>query len=68
MLYLEEDARMNLGSLIRQIISNNPPLTYLNLYWFSGRLDGSESAGEIILESVLNSSICTIQTLNLYGN
>ena len=51
---------MSLGGLIREIIQNNPPLTHLNLAAFSLANDGNESAGEIILEALLNSSITTI--------
>ena len=57
-----------MASLIREVIQNNPPLTHLNLEEFSQDKDGNESAGEIILESLLNSSICTIQHLNIGGN
>ena len=35
---------------------------------FSDKKDGNESAGEVVLEALLNSSICTIQYLNLSGN
>ena len=59
---------MSLGGLIREIIQNNPPLTHLNLELFSRDEDGNESAGEIILEALLNSSITTIERLDLRFN
>ena len=59
---------MILAGLIRDIIHNNPPLTHLDLSYFSYESEGRESAGEIILEALLNSSICTIQYLNLGHN
>ena len=60
---------MSVASLIRDIIQNNPPLAYLNLNCFSSYdSDGNVSAGEIILEALLNSSICTIQHLDLSNN
>lgn len=65
---LEEESRMSVASLVRDIIQNNPPLKHLDLCRFSGHSDGSESAGEIILEALLNSSISTIQHLNLSFN
>ena len=57
-----------MANLIREVIQNNPPLTHLNLEEFSFDKDCDVSAGEIILESLLNSSICTIQHLNIGGN
>ena len=59
--HITEDARMNMARLFREIIRNNPPLTYLNLNYFSNDKDSSESAGEVILEALLSSSIYTIQ-------
>ena len=59
---------MSVASLVRDIIQNNPPLKHLNLRTFSEFKDGVESAGEIILEALLNSSISTIQYLNLSCN
>ena len=65
---LYEEALMILAKLFREIIQNNPPLTHLRMMRFSGRRDGNESAGEIILEALLNSSIITIEELNLFQN
>ena len=59
---------MSLACLLRDIIQNNPPLTHLNLDEFRCNKDGNESAGEIILEALLNSSISTIQHLDLGRN
>ena len=50
------------------VIQNIPPLAHLNLENFSLDQDGVESVGEILLESLLNSSICTIQHFNIGGN
>ena len=52
---------MSLAGLVREIFQNSPPLAHLNLESFGG----SHTAGEIILEALLNSSICTIQDLNI---
>ena len=59
---------MSLAVLLRDIIQNNPPLIHLNLELFSKFSDGNESGGEIIMEALLNSSISTIQHLNLSHN
>ena len=59
---------MSVAGLIREIIQNNPPLTHINLRHFSYNRDGNDSAGELILESLVNSSICTIQNLSLGVN
>ena len=59
---------MNLVGLFKEIISNNPPITYLDMDRFSDRFDCNESLGEIILEALLNSSITKIQYLNLSRN
>ena len=68
MFKLEEEARMSVAGLVREIVQYNPRLTHLSLYRFSDDDDRDESAGEIMLEALLNSTICTIQSLNLYGN
>ena len=65
---LSVKARMNLVRLFREIIHNNPPIAYLNMDKFSDCFDCNESAGEIILETLLSSSISTIQNLNLSNN
>ena len=59
---------MNVASLIRDIIQNNPPLIYLDLNAFSDRFDVNENSGDIILDALLNSSISTIKDLNLGYN
>ena len=56
---------MSAAGLIQEIIQNNPPLTHINLKCFSHNRDGNENAGEIILESLISSSISTIQNLSL---
>ena len=59
---------MNLGSLFREIVHKNPPLTHLDMSSFSTDKDGNESVGVTILEALVNSPICTIQYLNLSSN
>ena len=59
---------MNLVGLLREIIYNDPPITYLDMDQFSDCDYCNESAGQIILETLLNSSISTIQYLNLSHN
>ena len=54
---LDEESRMSLASLFREIIQNNPPLTHLEIDRFSDDKDGNVSAGEVILEALFNSSI-----------
>ena len=63
---LEEESRMSVACLLRDIIQNNPPLNHLNFDGFSSNKAGN--AGEIILEALLNSSISTIQHLDLACN
>ena len=46
---LKEESRMSVAGIIREIIQNNPPITYLSLYRFSDDKDRDESAGDIIL-------------------
>ena len=65
---LEEESRMSVACLIQEIIKNNPPLTHLNLEGSRHDNDGNESAGTIIMEALLNSSISTIENLRLNGN
>ena len=59
---------MSVACLFRDIIQNNPPLTHLDLYLFSSGNDRNDSAGEVILKALSNSSICSIQDLNLGYN
>ena len=59
---------MSLAGLVREIVQNNPHLTHLILAGFSHNQDRDETAGEIILEVLLNSTICTIQHLDLSYN
>ena len=68
MFKLEADSRLSVAGLFRNIIQNNPTLIHLNLDSFSRNIDSNESVGEIILEALLNSSISTIQYLNLNSN
>ena len=68
MYYLTEKVRISLAGLIREIVQHKPPLTHLDLYDFSKDNDSDQSAGEIILEALLNSSINTIQDLDLSNN
>ena len=58
---------MNMVSLFNQIIQKNPPISDLNLYKFSDYIN-NESEGKVILETLLNSNIRTVQHLNLGGN
>ena len=62
---LTEDGRTYLANLFGQIIQQNPPLKQLNLSQFTG---GGYCTGELILQSLLNSSINSIVDLNLSGN
>ena len=62
------ETHINLAGLVRDIIQNNPPLTNLNFSQFSGDKDGNESAGSTIMEAILNSSVNSIQDLNLSNN
>ena len=57
-----------MAGMLREIIQNNPLLTHLNLNLFSNENDRDQSAGDIILEALHNSSINTIQDLNLGFN
>ena len=59
---------MSVAGLIRDIIQNNPPLKHLDLRKFSHNEENNESAGDIIMEALLNSSISTIEYLNLSYN
>ena len=65
---LDEETRFFMGGLLKEIIQKNPPLTHLNLSNFCDDKDGDQSSGQIILEALFNSSICTIQDLNLSHN
>ena len=65
MKYLTDEARMSLVLLFREIMQNRPPLTHLSLYDFIHLKEVNESEGDIILKALLNSSISTIQNLNL---
>ena len=61
---------MSVAGLIRDIIQSNPTLTHLDLKRLSEESDFNynESAGQIILEALLNSSISTIEHLDLSEN
>ena len=52
---LTQETRMSLAGLIRDVIQNSPPLTHIDLKGFSAHKDTNESAGEIIMEALLNS-------------
>ena len=57
-------------SLYSQIIQMNPPLTVLSMYKFSKNNYFIENInmGELVLETILSSTINTITDLNLAGN
>ena len=61
---------MSVAGHFRDIIQSNPPLTHLDLRSFSEKSDinYNESAGDIIMEALLNSSISTIEYLDLSEN
>ena len=65
---LTETARISIASLFRQIIENNPPIQDLIMSSFSWVEDIHENIGELILESLLSSSINSITKLHLDGN
>ena len=52
---LEEDARMDLAGLFRDIMQNNPPLAHLNFERFSKPEEYNGNSGKIIMEALLNS-------------
>ena len=69
--YNDRKAETDMAKLFREIVRNNPPLTHVKLNSFSGtyfKRDDDESVGEIILESLVNSTITTIQELDMGGN
>ena len=53
-------------SLLRQILQNNPQIQTLNMYSFS--YNQNDNAGELVLETLLDSSLDTIIDLNLGDN
>ena len=55
-------------SLFRQIIQHSPQLEVLNMWRFSYEKNDNENMGEIVLETLLSSSIESITTLNLSSN
>ena len=57
-------------SLFSQIIQNNPPLTVLSMYKFSKNNYFIENInmGELVLETLINSTISTITDLNFACN
>ena len=65
---LEEEARMDLASLFRDIMQNSPPLTHLNFERFSKPEEYNGITGQIIMEAILNSSICSLQHINFNCN
>ena len=65
---LTEAGRLTIVSLFRQIIQQNPPIDVLNMNKFSADEDRHENIGELILETLLNSSINSITDLNLSDN
>ena len=54
--------------LFKEIIQNNPPLSYLHLSFYHPSFKSNDSEGEIILETLLNSSITTIKDFILPNN
>ena len=57
-----------MATLMRQIIQSNPPIVDLNMNMFSKDSDNNDKIGELVLESLLNSSIDTITDLNFGWN
>ena len=65
---LTEVGRLSITNMFRLIIQNNPPIEFLNMYEFSKDKDRDENIGELVLESLLSSSIDTIIDINLSSN
>ena len=66
---LTQEANMRVAGIFQGITQKNPPLTHLNLEKFSSdKYFENRNAGDIIIEALLNSSICSIYYLNLGDN
>ena len=65
---LSVEGKMSLVSLFIQIIQNNPPLEILGMQSFSWGKDKVQNIGELVLESLLSSSINSITELNFINN
>ena len=65
---LDEEDRMEMVNLFRQIIQNSPPIQVLNMNNFSESFDKQENVGENVQEALLSSNIDTITDLNLSSN
>ena len=65
---LTEAGRMSIFNLFRRIIQQNPPIEVLNLWSFSSYKDKNQNIGELILETLLSSSIDSVTDLNLSDN
>ena len=68
MNYLTEQGRLSIFSLFRQIVQNSPPIKELNMEHFSEDKDRDVNVCELLLESLLSSTIVSIISLNLSYN
>ena len=65
---LTEAGKLMIFGLFRQIIQQSPPIEVLCLSYFSRDNDRDENIGELVLETLLSSSIDSVTDLNLGGN
>ena len=65
---LTEAGRVQMVSLLRQIMQHNPPIQTLDMGWFSEKKDKDENICQLVIETLLNTNIESITDLRLDSN